>query len=69
MLYELEIKNSSLIAIKKVIKHELWSNSHHFDSPEDLSKYITDYLELSTPIDEIENLMRSAPMDVWMKFE
>ncbi len=68
MKYELEVYSNNSIGIRKIMIIPLWSSNISFDTVETLNKYITDYLELNSSLDEVTNLVKSAAMNVWVKF-
>jgi hypothetical protein len=68
MRYELKVVDDNSIKIKKIMDIPLWNSNQVFDDFKSLKKYITDFVEVETPTEDIENLTNSAPMNSWIEF-
>lgn len=68
MVYELRIVSESEVQVRKLRERPQWESEPLFDSLEPLKKYLSDYVTLSRSVDELCELLNSAPMETWQTF-
>lgn len=68
MVYELQIVSENEVQVRKLREKPQWESELIFDALAPFKNYLSDYVTLSRPVDEICELLHSAPMEVWQTF-